>query len=104
MASVSKNAPMGDYLPYYCDLSVDSEGNILVYLMTEDPEQGPYPIQVYSPEGEFICQTHIDVGEFAFEPDPRFNKFDFTNRGIFCILHKKGDELETPHLVKINLN
>jgi len=97
----TKNAPMGDYLPYYSDLYVDSKGNIVVFLMTENPKQGPFPIQVYSPEGKLICQTKLDTGDYAFHPDPRFNKFDFTDRGIFFILHKTGDEMETPHLVKI---
>lgn len=94
-------APIGDYLPYYSDLVVDSEGNILVFLMTEDPDQGPFPFQVYSPEGNLICRTQLDTGEYVFKPDPRFNKLDFTDRGVFFILHKKGDELETPHLARI---
>jgi len=97
----TKNAPMGDYLPYYRDLYVDSQGNILVFLMTEDPKKGPFPLQVYSHEGKFICQTQLDTGDFLFQPNPKFNKFDFTDKGIFFILHKKGDELETPHLVRI---
>jgi hypothetical protein len=100
-APISKKAPLGEYLPYYCDLYVDREGNILVFLMTEDPKQGPFPFQVYSPEGELVCQTQLDAGEYVFKPDSRFNKFDFTDQGIFFILHKKGDDLETPHLVKI---
>jgi hypothetical protein len=97
----TKNAPMGDYLPYYSDLYVDSQGNMIVFLMTEDPQKGPFPLQVYSPEGKLICQTKLDTGDYAFHPDPRFDKFDFTDKGIFFILHKRGDELETPHLVKI---
>ena len=99
--ATTKNAPMGDTLPYYSDLSVDDEGNILVFLMTDNPKQGPYPFQVYSPAGKLLCQSELDPGEYAFFPDPRFNKFDFTRRGIFCILHKRGDDLETPHLIRI---
>ena len=100
-APTTKTAPLGDYLPYYCDLFVDGEGNILVFLMTEDPKQGPFPLQVYSPEGQLLCQTQLDTEEYAFKPDSRYDRFDFTSRGIFFILHKKGDELETPHLVKV---
>ena len=94
-------APMGEYLPYYSDLYVDSEGNILVFLMTEDPEQGPFPFQVYSPEGKLICRTQLDTREYVFKPDPRFNKLDFTDHGVFFVLYNKGDELETPRLAKI---
>jgi hypothetical protein len=97
----TEDAPIGEYLPYYCDLHVDGEGNILVFLMTEDPKQGPFPFQVYSPEGEFICRTQLETAEYDYWPDPRFIRFDFSDRGIFFILHKKGDDLETPHLVKI---
>ena len=94
-------APMGKILPYYSDLSVDSQGNILVFLMTENIKEGPYPFQVYSPEGELICRAELDTAEFAFEPDPRYDKFDFTDKGIFCILHRQGDEMETPLFMKI---
>lgn len=97
----TKTAPMGDYLPLYKDLYVDSQGNILIFLMTEDPTEGPIPFQVYSPKGKLICRTLLDTGDYAFQPDPKLNKFDFTDKGIFFILHKKGDELETPHLVRI---
>ncbi|MBD3414916.1 MAG: hypothetical protein GF421_10860 [Candidatus Aminicenantes bacterium] len=97
----TKNAPIGDYLPFYKDLYVDSQGNILVFLMTENPQKGPFPLQVYSPEGKFFCQTKLDTENYVFQPDPKFNKFDFTEKGIFFILHKKEDEMETPHLVRI---
>lgn len=99
----SDKGPIGDFLPYYCDLSVDSEGNILVFLMKDNIKEGPFPLQVYSPEGTLLCRSSLDTGDYEFFPDNRFHKFEYTDRGIFCILHRKGDEMETPRLMRIKI-
>jgi hypothetical protein len=95
--------PFAENLPYYRDMIVDSQGNLLVFLMTESPEEGPVIFQVYAPTGEFLCETEIAPGDFdlSFEMRHHENRLDFTKQGIFGILPLTGDELETPHLFKI---
>jgi hypothetical protein len=97
------NYPLGEFLPYFCSLTVDSAGNILVFKMSEDPTTGPIIIQVYSKAGKFLCETELYRGGFDLTANLRpfrriHTKLDFTERGIFGILPLKGDELETPHL------
>jgi len=94
--------PMGDFLPYYCDFTVDAEGNILVFKMSEDPKAGPIVFQAYAPDGRFLCETELDRGEFDLPLD-RFmlRRLAFTERGLFGILPLKGDELETPRLFRV---
>jgi len=91
--------PLGDFLPYYCDFTVDAEGNILVFKMGEDPKTGPIVFQVYTPAGKFLCETVLDRGAFDL-PIDRFlrPRLAFTPRGVYGILPLRGDELETPHL------
>ncbi len=98
--------PLGEFLPYFFDLTVDSAGNILVFKMSEDPTTGPIVIQVYSQSGKFLCETEIDRGGFDLIADLKpwrriHTLLDFTERGIFGILPLKGDELETPHLFRV---
>jgi len=94
--------PMGEFLPYYCDLMVDSLGNILVFKMSEDPKTAPIVIQVYSPAGKLLCETELERGAFDLPLDKRIHqRLDFTEQGIFGILPLKGDELETPRLFRV---
>lgn len=99
--------PLGKFLPYFCDLTVDSAGNILVFKMSEDPKTGPIVFQVYSQGGKFPCETELDRGGFDLIADFRsyhrvHSVLDFTERGIFGILPLKGDELETAHLFRVS--
>lgn len=94
--------PLGEFLPYFFDLTVDSSGNILVFKMSEDPKTGPIVIQVYRKDGKFLCETELDRGGFDLRAYGRVHTLlDFTERGIFGILPLKGDELETPHLFRV---
>jgi len=98
--------PLGEFLPYFFDLTVDSSGNILVFKMSEDPKTGPIVIQVYSQSGKFLCETELDRGGFDLIADLKpyhcvHTLLDFTERGIFGILPLKGDELETPRLFRV---
>jgi hypothetical protein len=94
--------PMGDFLPYYADFTVDAEGNLLVFKMSEDPKAGPIVFQVYAPDGRFLCETELDRGAFDLPLD-RFMRprLAFTERGLFGILPLKGDELETARLFRV---
>jgi len=99
--------PLGKFLPYFCDLTVDSAGNILVFKMSEDPKTGPIITQVYSQAGKFLCETELDRGGFDLIADLKpwrriHTLLDFTEQGIFGILPLKGDELETPHLFRVS--
>jgi hypothetical protein len=96
--------PLGDSLPFYCDFTVDAEGNILVFKMSEEPKTGPLVFQVYTPAGKFLCETELDRGAFDLPVD-RFlrPRLAFTPRGIFGVLPLRGDELETPRLFRCAL-
>ncbi len=96
--------PMGDVLPYYCDFTIDGEGNILIFKMNEDPKTGPVVFQVYAPGGKLLCETELDRGGFDFPLD-RFlrPRLAFTSRGVYGIFPLRGDELETPRLFRVRL-
>jgi len=96
--------PLGEFLPYYCDLTVDALGNILIFKMSEDPKTGPIVIQVYSPAGKLLTETELDRGKFDVPLDRSIHlHLDFTEGGIFGLFPLKRDELETPHLFRVRL-
>lgn len=76
------------HLPYYSQLLVDGEGNILVfhfyfYLDTAFP-----PFQVYTSEGNYLREARIDFKEFV--PGPSISnlagQFVFQRGSLYCIL------------------
>lgn len=101
--SVSIDHIFDEYLPLYKEILVDSEGNILVFKKSECLENCPCIFQVYSPDGNFICETELVSEDFDLSIDRRFKRICFTNKGIFCLFPLKDDELQTPHLIKVDV-
>ena len=96
--------PLGEFLPYYADMTADALGNLIVFKMSEDPKTGPLVIQAYSPAGKLLGETEIDRAGF----DIPLNKWihqqlNFTERGLFGLFPRQGDELETPRLFRVRL-
>ena len=91
----------GEYLPLYKEILVDSEGNILVFKKSECLENCLNIFQVYSPEGKYVCEAELASEDFDVSIDYRSKKICFTSGGIFCLFPLKGDELQTPRLVRV---
>jgi len=75
--------PDPDYFPYYRDIMVDAEGNILLHKWTECVgDECPLVFNVYSPEGVYVCDFRIEkyVNNFSF------SNLLFTERGIFALV------------------
>jgi len=90
------------YLPLYNEILVDSEGNFLVFKFTECQKDCDPVFQVYSKDGEYICETVLDRGKYDVVIDPRFRKICFTSDGIYGLFMEKGDEDEVLKLIKSN--
>jgi hypothetical protein len=88
------------FLPLYKEILVDSEGNFLVFTYNDCVENCKTFFQVYSPKGDFICETELDAGEYEIEIDRRWKNLCFTRDGIIGYFMKKGDEDEIYRLVK----
>jgi hypothetical protein len=87
-------------LPLYYEILIDSDGNFLVFKYTDCLKDCKTFFQVYSPKGDFICETELDKGIFDFEIDRRFKNIYFTNEGILGLFMNKGDEEEVLRLIK----
>jgi hypothetical protein len=107
MAKIMKKFPFehlfAEHLPYFRNVLVDSEGNILVFKWTDCIGDCTKIFQVYSPEGKFICETKIDEGVFDFELSRFRNNIIFTDRGIFGLFQLKDSDDVSLRLVKVNV-
>ncbi|MBN2029625.1 6-bladed beta-propeller [bacterium] len=92
-----------EYMPhYYYNLMTDSDGNILVFIYTNEPSIQKF--QVYSPEGEYICETTIDPGIYNIDINSRFKNFVFHHGDLYCLAALKESSGIPLRLMKVNLS
>ncbi|MBN1999779.1 hypothetical protein JW935_19645 [candidate division KSB1 bacterium] len=80
------------YMPYYYDIKTDSEGHILVFKHTQEEDHIFRVYQVFSKEGQFICETKMDAGGFE---SPKLRLLQFFHGDIYALL---ANPSETPKI------
>ncbi len=103
LAAVDFKDLFGEHFPFYRNLLIDSEGNILVFKWLNCVKDCSPVFQVYSPEGAFICETEIDTGNFEFSPNRRSKNICFTHFGIFGVLQLANTDDTSLQLIKVNI-
>ncbi len=88
-------------MPYFYDLMTDSDGNILIFTYTD--EQELHTFRVYSPQGDYICETRIDPGDYNININYRFRNIVFNNGNLYCLAELKHAEGIPLRLIKVNL-
>jgi hypothetical protein len=81
-----------DYLPLYKEILTDEEGNFLVFRSDDCFVDCPILIDVYSSEGEFVCETEIKTGNYRLIIDRRRKHMCFNKSGLVALVQPKEDE------------
>jgi len=92
-----------EYLPYYKGFQVDGQGNILVFPEDDFSDDNKICFQVYSPEGQFVCETKIDDGSFNINDSQPAKNLYFTKNGIIGLLRIRDSEDDEKRLVKVDI-
>ena len=90
------------YMPYYYNMITDSDGNILLFIYTDDEDI--HKFQVYSPEGRYICETVIDPGIYEIKINSRFKNFVFHKGDLYCLVTLKESSGIPLRLINVNLS
>ena len=91
-----------EHMPYYYNLIVDSDGNILIFLYTETNDI--YRFQVYSPDGTYICESAIDPGEYKLKVYRNLIPIALFKGDLFAVVSEKDNPSVPPRLIKVNLS
>jgi hypothetical protein len=91
------------YLPYFKQILVDSDGNILICKITGCLGDCNHVFQVYSPAGEYICEVTIDKGIYDVAIDRRFKNIIFADGAVYGLFPLKENEESPLQLIRINL-
>jgi hypothetical protein len=91
-----------EHMPYYYNLIVDSDGNILIFFYTKTNDI--YRFQVYSPDGAYICESAIDPGEYKLKVYRNLIPIAFFKGDLFAFVSGKDNPSVPPRLIKVNLS
>jgi hypothetical protein len=91
----------GQDFPYMKEILVDSQGHILIFRVTDCVGKCQEVFQVYSEEGDYICETVIDNGIYDLNIDSRFKNIIFTFDGIIGLFPPQGSDGMLFRLVRI---
>ena len=91
-----------DYLPLYHEILTDEEGNFLVFHTDDCFIDCPILIEVYTPKGEFVCETEIKTGDYNLIIDRRRKHMCFTKSGLIALVQPKVD-IDDFHLKMIKV-
>jgi len=91
-----------EILPLYREVLVDAEGNLIVFKRTDClGEECPIFVRVYSPEGEFICETEMVEGPFELSINPRIKNMSFIDQGLIAMVAVKDAADFELRLIKV---
>lgn len=90
-------------LPLYINFTFDPEGNLLVFPNMDCVENCKTLFQVYSGDGNFICDCVLDKGQFDFDIDMGQLPFVFHGNNLYGLFERKGNDDIALQLIKVNL-
>lgn len=93
----------GKYLPYFKEILVDSEGNILICKITDCLGDCNHVFQVYSSAGEYICEVTIDKGIYDVAIDRLFKNIIFADDAVYGLFPLKESDESSLQLIRVNL-
>ena len=91
-----------EYMPYFYHLMTDSDGNILIFIYTDNKEELRF--QAYTPDGKYVCETKLDMGHYSLKYFSRFKNIAFYNGDLYCLLPLEETQGIPLRLIKVNLS
>ncbi len=101
--AVRKHDFFPDDLPYYYDLLVDSDGNMLVFVYTETADATRFQVYTFDRSGKLLCETGISSDDYVLDFTHRFNSLEFHNGNLYGVLAPKKPSSTPVKLLKMTL-
>lgn len=91
-----------EYLPYFTNLMVDSDGNLLVFEYTKSKNLNKFRVYSFNSMGKYLNTSSFNSNEYKISLSPR--KFIFHNGFIYNVAKKKEGSGNLMRLVKFEVN
>ncbi|MGE0090638.1 MAG: hypothetical protein AB7S50_14290 [Bacteroidales bacterium] len=90
-------------MPYYYNILVDSDGNILVFKFVDEDVDHEFSVYSYNSNGKRIANTNLEVEGYKLGLHYRFEEIVFFNGKIIGLLNSSENINEPMTLVKFNI-
>ena len=90
-------------MPFYYNILVDVEGNILVFRYVDKDVDHMFRVYTYSSDGKWIGDTIIDLTGYKMGLNNRMDEVFFHGKHLYGILQPISDKISPPQLVRFNL-
>ena len=90
-------------MPYYYNILVDSEGNILVFKFVDDEVDHKFSVYSLNTNGQAITETELLLKDYKLGLHYRFEEIVFFNGKIIGLLNSSENINEPMKLVKFNI-
>jgi hypothetical protein len=78
-----------DYLPYFYNLILDNQSNILFFIYTNNTNED-YAFKAYSPDGRFLGKSEFKIK--GYDLLSKMNHFRFTDGFVYTLALKQDEE------------
>jgi len=89
-----------EHLPLYRELLADEAGHILVFRKDGCFFDCPNTFEVYTSEGDFICETEIKTGDYKLSINSRQKHMCFTEEGLIALVEPKDSPKYRLEIIK----
>lgn len=89
--------------PYYYNLLVDSDGNLLVFRFIDEDVDHKFRVYSFDSNGKSLAESTLDVTGYKLSLNYRFDELFFFNGFAYGLLHPKSDKMQPLQLVKFKV-
>jgi hypothetical protein len=89
------------YLPYFSEIIVDSDNNILLFHFTSEEGSNKFNVYTYNSQGAKIATSTFTADNYDLKINPSI--FKFHNGSIYSYVKMKGTTHNPMRLVKFDL-
>jgi hypothetical protein len=90
-------------MPYYYNILVDSDGNILVFRFVDEDVDHKFSVYSYNSNGNRIADTNLELEGYKLGLHYRFEEIAFFNGKIIGLLNSSENLNEPMRLLKFDI-
>jgi len=103
IANVYKKGFFPKNAPYFYNILVDSDGNLLVFRFVDEDVDHKFRVYSFNSNGKMIAEATLDISDFMLSLDYRFDELCFYNGYAYGLLHPKSNKMQPLQLVKLKV-
>jgi len=103
IAPIYKDNFFQKYIPYYYNILVDSDGNILVFQFVDEDVDHKFRVYTIDSKGQNVAETILELQDYKLSLNYRFEEIAFYKGKVIGLINPAGNNTEPYHLMKFDI-